>query len=102
MNIPDAQVVGIEASLLSRRESNGAQWFYMDLMFFLRGQGDDGDSDIDEHGSCCLHACYMPSTAPGPCLATKQNSNYKHHITNGNTKAQSRDKQKTNKQKNLL
>lgn len=71
----------------------------MDLMFFLRGPGDDGDSDIGEDGSCFQHAYYMPSTALGPCLATKQKSNYKHHLTNGNPKAQSRDKQKTNKQK---
>lgn len=70
-------------------------------MFFLRGPGDDGDSDIGEDGSCFLHAYYMPSTALGPCLATKQKSNYKHHLTSGTLQLRAEtNKKQTNK--NLL
>lgn len=47
MHVPDAHVLGTEAPLLSRRDRNWAQWFHMELMFFLRGR-DDGDTDDND------------------------------------------------------
>ena len=35
---------------LSRRESNWAQWFHIDLIFFPRRDNDGGDDDGDGDG----------------------------------------------------
>lgn len=68
MHVPGAHVLGTEAPLLSRRDKNRAQWFYMELMFFLRGHDDGDRDDNDDDSSHLLHVYYMPHTALGDWL----------------------------------